>query len=118
MIQRTASHGRGGRTLPKTLVGGGGRSPRSKLAGARAQSSRAATGCGALRLNALIEVLYATGLRVSELVERCRGRCSMATASVLIVKGKGGRERMVPLTPAARAALGRLSQCRSSTIPA
>lgn len=52
----------------------------------------------------LIELLYATGMRVSELVAlpvaACRGN-----PQVLLIKGKGGRERMVPLTPKARAAL-------------
>ncbi|MBK8907934.1 MAG: site-specific tyrosine recombinase XerD [Rhodospirillales bacterium] len=57
----------------------------------------------ALRLSALMEVLYATGLRVSELV----GLPVAAVArdgSAVIVRGKGGKERMVPLTdPAVRA---------------
>ncbi|HJZ31718.1 MAG TPA: site-specific tyrosine recombinase XerD [Hyphomicrobiaceae bacterium] len=60
----------------------------------------------ALRLHALIEVLYATGLRVSELVGLPRSVLD-GDGEVLIVKGKGGRERMVPLTPAARTALDR-----------
>lgn len=60
----------------------------------------------ALRLHALIEVLYATGLRVSELVSLPRSVLD-GDGRVLIVKGKGGRERMVPLTPVAEAALNR-----------
>lgn len=56
------------------------------------------------RNTCLIELLYATGMRVSELValpvSACRG-----DPSVLLIKGKGGRERMVPLTGPARAAL-------------
>jgi integrase/recombinase XerD len=52
----------------------------------------------------LVELLYATGLRVSELVglpvAAARGNPQM-----LLVRGKGGRERMVPLSPPARAAL-------------
>ena len=60
----------------------------------------------ALRLYALIEVLYATGLRVSELVGLPRSVLD-GDGRVLIVKGKGGRERMVPLTPVACAALTR-----------
>lgn len=60
----------------------------------------------ALRLKALLEVLYATGMRVSELVELPR---SVLTGDdrVLTIKGKGGRERIVPLNPAARDALAR-----------
>jgi integrase/recombinase XerD len=58
----------------------------------------------ALRLRALLEVLYATGMRVSELVELPR---SVLTGDdrVLTIKGKGGRERIVPLNAAAREAL-------------
>jgi integrase/recombinase XerD len=57
----------------------------------------------AARLNCLLEVLYATGLRVSELVTlpaaAARGE------RMLMVRGKGGRERMVPLNEAARRAM-------------
>jgi len=58
----------------------------------------------ALRLKALLEVLYATGMRVSELVELPR---SVLTGDdrILTIKGKGGRERIVPLNAAAREAL-------------
>ena len=57
----------------------------------------------ALRLACLLEVLYATGLRVSELVALPRS-VSAGDRRVLLVKGKGGRERMVPLNNAARQA--------------
>jgi integrase/recombinase XerD len=60
----------------------------------------------ALRLHALIETLYATGMRVSELVTLPRSVLT-GDGRVLTIKGKGGRERIVPLTPAARAALDR-----------
>jgi integrase/recombinase XerD len=58
----------------------------------------------ALRLYALLETLYATGLRVSELISLPRG-VLIADDRVLTVKGKGGRERLVPLNEAARKAL-------------
>jgi len=58
----------------------------------------------ALRLHCLLEVLYATGLRVSELVSLPR-KVLASDARVLTVKGKGGRERMVPLTGAAQRAI-------------
>jgi integrase/recombinase XerD len=58
----------------------------------------------AARLTALLEVLYATGLRVSELVTLPRS-AARADARVLIVTGKGNKERMVPLTPKAKAAM-------------
>ncbi|RAP43294.1 recombinase XerD [Rhodovulum viride] len=58
----------------------------------------------ATRNACLMEVLYATGMRVSELVTLpvagARGDPRM-----LLVRGKGGKERMVPLTPGARTAL-------------
>ncbi|WP_210877117.1 site-specific tyrosine recombinase XerD [Roseovarius autotrophicus] len=56
------------------------------------------------RNGALVALLYATGMRVSELVElpvaAARGNPEM-----LLVRGKGGKERLVPLSPPARAAL-------------
>lgn len=58
----------------------------------------------ALRLHALLEVLYATGMRVSELVSLPR-RVLTGDDRVLTIKGKGGRERIVPLNAKARAAL-------------
>jgi integrase/recombinase XerD len=58
----------------------------------------------ALRLYALIEVLYATGMRVSELVSLPRSVLA-GDRRVLVIKGKGGRERLVPLNASARAAL-------------
>ena len=60
----------------------------------------------ALRLHALLEVLYATGMRVTELVSLPR---TVLTGDdrVLTIKGKGGRERLVPLNAEARAALRR-----------
>jgi integrase/recombinase XerD len=58
----------------------------------------------ALRMLALLELLYATGLRVSELVAlpQSAGR---GGRPLIAVKGKGGRERLVPLNVAAHAAL-------------
>lgn len=60
----------------------------------------------ALRLRALLEVLYATGMRVSELVALPRSVLA-GDERMLTIKGKGGRERMVPLNGPARAALTR-----------
>jgi integrase/recombinase XerD len=58
----------------------------------------------ALRLYAALETLYATGLRVSELISLPRNVLT-ADDRVLTIKGKGGRERLVPLNEAARNAL-------------
>jgi integrase/recombinase XerD len=58
----------------------------------------------AVRLNCLIEVLYATGLRVSELVT-LPAAAAERQARMLIVRGKGDKERMVPLNEAAKQAM-------------
>ena len=60
----------------------------------------------ALRLAALIELLYATGLRVSELVAMPAQSFERAREGMMI-KGKGGKERLVFLTEGARAAVMR-----------
>src|SRR5215216_2384692 len=58
----------------------------------------------AARLNCLLEVLYATGLRVSELVA-LPASAARRSERMLIVRGKGDRERMVPLNDAAKRAM-------------
>lgn len=58
------------------------------------------------RFYCLLEVLYATGMRVTELVSLPRNVLD-GDGRVLTVKGKGGRERLVPLNASARAALDR-----------
>jgi integrase/recombinase XerD len=58
----------------------------------------------ALRFYCLLEILYATGMRVSELVSLPRA-VLRGDPRVLTIKGKGGRERLVPLNPASRSAL-------------
>jgi integrase/recombinase XerD len=94
------SHGldspRLGRPLPKYL---GETAIEALLATIKAEE-----GVKARRTEAILELLYATGLRVSEL-------CSLPAAalargqSTLLVRGKGNKERMIPLgLPALRAA--------------
>ena len=56
---------------------------------------------------AALELLYATGMRVSELLSLPRSSLG-AKAEVMIIKGKGGKERMVPLSDAARDAAAAL----------
>jgi integrase/recombinase XerD len=67
-------------------------------------------GVDGIRLVALMEVLYATGVRVSELVSlpvsAARGE------QFLVIRGKGGRERMVPLSPPALEALKKYATIR------
>ena len=93
---------RKGRSLPKTLsvedVG--------RLI-ARAEVEAAEPGNTLLlrrRMHLLVELLYATGLRVSELVSLPASVLAQ-TGRFLIVKGKGNKERLVPLSRAAVAAL-------------
>jgi integrase/recombinase XerD len=60
----------------------------------------------ALRLHALLEVLYATGMRVTELVSLPRNVLQADTRTMTIT-GKGGRQRLVPLNAEAKEALER-----------
>lgn len=57
-----------------------------------------------LRLLALIELLYGSGLRASELVSLPRGAVQ-PDKPYLILRGKSGKERLVPLSDRARAAV-------------
>lgn len=93
-----------GRPLPKILSLA---EVEALLDAAKVASENAADGTArrrALRLYAALEMLYATGLRVSELIALPRAVLT-ADDQVLTVKGKGGRERLVPLNDAARDAL-------------
>ena len=58
----------------------------------------------AARMLALLELIYATGLRVSELIALPDSLWRMRER-LIVVKGKGGKERLVPLTEKAMAAL-------------
>ncbi len=58
----------------------------------------------AARMTCLLETLYATGLRVSELVSLPRSAAHVCDP-LLVIKGKGGRERLVPLSDPARVAM-------------
>ena len=58
----------------------------------------------ALRLACLLEVLYATGLRVSELIA-LPASAARRDERMLVVRGKGGKERIVPVGERARDAL-------------
>jgi integrase/recombinase XerD len=57
-----------------------------------------------LRLAALVELLYGSGLRASELVS-LPARALATDRPFLILRGKGGRERLVPISDRARAAV-------------
>lgn len=93
-----------GRPLPKILSLA---EVETLLQTAKDASGNAEEGIGrrrALRLYAALETLYATGLRVSELIALPRNVLT-ADDRVLTVKGKGGRERLVPLNETAQGAL-------------
>ncbi len=64
----------------------------------------AGRGVDKLRNACLMELLYATGMRVSELVS-LPVAAARGDPKMLLIRGKGGKERMVPLSPPARAAL-------------
>jgi integrase/recombinase XerD len=105
---------RRGRSLPKML---GIPEVDRLLATAHAASSRA-DGAGlerlrAARLTCLLELLYATGLRVSELVA-LPASAAATDAPMLAVRGKGNKERLVPLNDAARAAMRSYLEIRSA----
>ncbi len=86
--------------LPKILNG---RDMAALMAAAATQAERAERGqmFKAMRLYCLLSILAATGLRVSELITLTY-RAVMSGDDFLLVKGKGGRERLVPLSTAAR----------------
>jgi integrase/recombinase XerD len=68
---------------------------------------------GAVALAAL-EILYATGLRISELLALPR-RALAGDATVLLIRGKGGKERIVPLSQAAKAAAAAMVGAQDAT---
>ena len=67
-------------------------------------AARDKDGSDGIILTVLMEILYATGLRVSELVG-LRTDSISRDGQMLIVRGKGGKERMIPLTIPAREAI-------------
>jgi integrase/recombinase XerD len=94
-----------GRGLPKVLsIGDVDRMlTRAKELTQSAEAS-ATTRLRAQRLYCLLEVLYATGLRVSELVSLPRS-AARNDARMIVVRGKGNKERLVPLNDASRQAM-------------
>lgn len=89
-----------GRSLPKVLSV---KQVDELLAQARSatQTESKSERLRAARMMCLLEVLYATGLRVSELVALPES-AARRDQRMLVVRGKGGRERLVPLNDAAR----------------
>ncbi len=98
-----------GRPLPKVL-------DRTEVEGLIAAAGER-DGAAGLRLGCMVELLYASGLRISEL-------CALPLAALirdpafLIVKGKGGKERLAPLNAPARAAVKAYLAVRPQFLPA
>ena len=70
----------------------------------------------AARLLCLLEVVYATGLRVSELVT-LPASAARRDQRMLVVRGKGGKERLVPLNQAAKRAMTEYLKMRGEGEP-
>jgi integrase/recombinase XerD len=81
---------------------------------AEAQSAAGPARSRALRLMCLLELLYATGLRISELIT-LPASAARRQDDMLVVRGKGEKERLVPLNGAAKSAMrdyrAALAQC-------
>jgi integrase/recombinase XerD len=94
-----------GRSLPKVLSIGDVDRLLAQAASAAALPALSATQrVRALRLSCLLEVLYATGLRVSELVTLPLS-AARRDARMIVVRGKGNKERFVPLNESAKRAM-------------
>ncbi len=91
------------RTLPKTLTLGE-VDRLLRAAGQCEPDAPPALRLRAARLSCLVELLYATGLRVSELVA-LPASAARRDARVIVVRGKGNKERLVPLNDAAKRAM-------------
>ncbi len=96
---------RRGRALPKVLsVAEVTRLFEAAREAADKARARPAEHVRALRLICLLEALYATGLRVSELIA-LPAAAARAEGGTIMVRGKGGKERLVPLGQAAQKAM-------------
>ena len=97
-----------GRPLPKVLS-------RDEVDRIIAAASARDGGQG-LRLGCMVELAYASGLRISELTALPLSVLAKDPA-YLIVKGKGGKERLAPLNDAARAAVKAYLEARKAFLP-
>jgi integrase/recombinase XerD len=97
-----------GRPLPKVLS----RDAVERLIAAAA----AKDGAQGLRLACMVELLYASGLRISELLNLPLATIARDPA-FLMVKGKGGKERLAPLNDAARTAVKAYLEVRPGFLP-
>ncbi|UCH76096.1 MAG: site-specific tyrosine recombinase XerD [Rhodospirillales bacterium] len=100
----TIDHPRRGRALPRLLS-------EAEVAEMLARAGDA-PGAAGIRMKALMELLYATGMRVSELVALPYAAVAR-DQEFIVVRGKGGKERLVPLTAKARRALAAYKAART-----
>lgn len=97
-----------GRSLPKVLS----RDEMDRLIAA----AGARDGAQGLRLACMVELAYASGLRISELTGLTLAALARDPA-YLIVRGKGGKERLAPLNEAARSAVKAYLEVRPAFLP-
>ncbi len=97
-----------GRPLPKVLS----REEVERLIAA----AGARDGAQGVRLGCMLELIYASGLRVSELVALSLAALARDPA-YLMVKGKGGKERLAPLNAAARTTVKAYLEIRAGFLP-
>jgi len=97
-----------GRPLPKILT--------REEVDALIIAAAARDGAAGARLAAMVEILYASGLRISELVALPLAAFAHDPA-YLMVRGKGAKERLAPLNEAARAAIKTYLTVRAGFIP-
>jgi integrase/recombinase XerD len=97
------------RPLPKTL--------RTRDVDVLIASARALGGWRGARALCLLELVYGCGLRVSELVGLPMVALPKPDAPAMLVKGKGGKERLVPIGSHARLALSAWLEMRAVTLP-
>jgi integrase/recombinase XerD len=102
-----------GRPLPKVLSRG---EVEGLIAAAAKKDDGEGDAAAGLRLACMIELLYASGLRISELLALPLAALQRDPA-YLIVKGKGGKERLAPLNAAARTAVKAYLPVRPAFLP-
>jgi integrase/recombinase XerD len=97
------------RSLPKTL--------QSNDVDALIEAAKHLGGWRGARALCLLELVYGCGLRVSELVGLPMIALPKPDMPAMLVRGKGGKERLVPMGSHARASLALWLELRSSTLP-
>jgi integrase/recombinase XerD len=95
-----------GRSLPKVL---------SRVEVDRLIEAAQAKGGDGGRMETLLEILYGTGLRVSELVTLPL-TAAERDPTMLVVRGKGDKDRLVPLSDPSRSAIAKWLHVRAATL--